>query len=244
MTTTNPSSSATVDVPHPIAADRPAHGIGRPDWTARILLAADGALFGLFPVLRPWPDETHATPALARAMASDRWMVAHLCAVAALITWPFALAALRRVLGASRAIAWAVTAAGLGTGLALPYFGAEIFAIHELAGQAVVSWDPAFLDTITDIRFQPVVVTMFATGLLLVGASGILLAVAWWRSEVRAPRWAAIPLGAAIALFAPQFFAGEPVRVTHGVLLGLSAWLLAALVPTLTPPGTPAGRGA
>jgi hypothetical protein len=207
-----------------------------------VTLAALGALVLLFPALRPWPDESVATPALARAMASDRWIVAHLCGAAAIALWPFAAAQVARLLPAGRTARAAVLTGGTGAALVLPYFGAEIFAIHELAGRAVTTWDPTFLDSIDAIRLQPVAATMFASGLLLLATSGVVLAVAWWQARDGAVRWAAVPLAAALVLFLPQFFTGEPVRVAHGVLAGLAAWLLAATV--VRTPGTPAGRGA
>jgi hypothetical protein len=209
---------------------------------AAAALGAVGALVLLFPALRPWPDETVATPELARAMASDRWIVAHLCGAAAIALWPAAAALVSRLLPAGRAARAAVVTGGAGAALVLPYFGAEIFAIHELAGRATTTGDPAFLDSIDAIRLQPVAATMFASGLLLLAASGVLLAVAWWHAHDGRRRWAAVPLAAALVLFLPQFFAGEPVRVAHGVLGGLAAWLLAAAV--VRTPGTPAGRGA
>ncbi|HWK92495.1 MAG TPA: hypothetical protein VNR17_09545 [Luteimicrobium sp.] len=205
-------------------------------------LVAVGALVLLFPALRPWPSEAVATPELARAMASDRWIVAHLCGAAAIAVWPWATALVARLLPAGRAARAAVVTGGAGAALVLPYFGAEIFAIHELAGRAATAWDPTFLDAIEDVRLQPVAATMFASGLVLLAASGVLLAVAWWAAQAGAARWAAVPLAAALVLFLPQFFAGEPVRVAHGLLAGLAAWLLAAAV--VRTPGSPAGRGA
>ncbi|MFC8732752.1 hypothetical protein ACFT5B_09860 [Luteimicrobium sp. NPDC057192] len=222
--------------PPPVATTRPASSRR----AAATALGALGALVVLFPALRPWPSEAVATPELARAMASDRWIVAHLCGAAAIALWPYAAALVTRLLPAGRAARAAVVTGGAGAALVLPYFGAEIFAIHELAGRATTTWDPAFLDAIDDIRLQPVAATMFASGLLLLAVSGVLLAVAWWRAQDGAARWAAVPLAAALVLFLPQFFAGEPVRVAHGVLAGLAAWLLAAAV--VRTPGTPAGR--
>jgi len=231
---------------HPAAPDAPSgpspRSLDARGRRAAAALVAAGALFLLFPALRPWPDESLATPALARAMASDRWIVAHLCGAAAIALWPFAAALVARLLPDGRAARAAVVTGGAGAALVLPYFGAEIFAIHELAGRAATTWDPTFLDAIDDIRLQPVAAAMFASGLLLLAASGVLLAAAWRRAQDGAARWAAVPLAAALVLFLPQFFAGEPVRVAHGVLAGLAAWLLAAVA--LRTPGTPAGRGA
>ncbi|GMA24966.1 hypothetical protein GCM10025864_27250 [Luteimicrobium album] len=245
--TTRHSISATLSGPaaQPSGPTDPAPPASASQRPAVAALAALGALVLLFPALRPWPDESVATPALARAMASDRWIVAHLCGAAAIALWPFAAAQVARLLPAGRAgrsARAAVLTGGAGAALVLPYFGAEIFAIHELAGRAVTTWDPTFLDSIDDIRLQPVAATMFGSGLLLLAASGVLLAVAWWQARDGAVRWAAVPLAAALVLFLPQFFAGETERVTHGALAGIAAWLLAAAV--VRSPGTPAGRDA
>ncbi len=223
-----PASTATTAPSAVAPVVRPVPGPSRRGAVAALVTL--GALVLLFPALRPWPSEAVATPVLARAMASDRWIVAHLCGAAAVALWPWAAALVARLLPAGRTARAAVLTGGTGAALVLPYFGAEIFAIHELAGRATTTWDTTFLDAIEDVRLQPVAATMFASGLVLLAASGVLLAVAWWKAQDGAARWAAVPLAAALVLFLPQFFAGEPVRVAHGVLAGLAAWLLAAAV--------------
>ncbi|MEK8227908.1 hypothetical protein NKG05_20130 [Oerskovia sp. M15] len=118
----------------------------------------------------------------------------------------------------------------LGAGLVLPYFGAEIFGIHAIARDAVVSGALDFLPTIEAIRLQPVAMTMFGVGLVLVGASGVLVAVATWRGGLSAlgrdPARAGSRAVPAAVLHAP---AG---RIAHGVLLAVGCWLAAGALRT------------
>jgi len=72
-------------------------------------------------------------------------------------------------------------------------------------------------------------ITTFGIGLLLLGVSGVLAAVAVWRSGVL-PRWSGVLFGICFALFLPQFFTPAAVRVTHGVLLAAGCVLLAAVL--------------
>ncbi|WOP19194.1 hypothetical protein [Raineyella sp. LH-20] len=131
-------------------------------------------------------------------VASPRWIAAHVCGMAAFV----ALTVLAdRIGGRARAVV------ALGTALLLPYYGAETFGLAAGA-------DP----TLT--RFQPVAVTMFAAGLVLVAVGGILLAL-------RRP--AAWPLGVLMALVLPQFYLPAYGRMAFGVLfLAAAVWFVVA----------------
>ena len=111
--------------------------ISAPDLVWVITLALSGVLFFLYPAVRPWHDESTVEGALT-SMSSDAWVAAHLFAVFALILMPLGMLALwglsagRRGGGltfAATVITW------VGIGLALPYCGAEDFALHAIAGQ-------------------------------------------------------------------------------------------------------------
>ncbi len=207
---------------------RPDLGLVRPR-TGAILLAVAGALFLAFPLLRPWVPEDVATPDLAAAFASGRWIAAHLCGAAGFLLLPGAFLALREQLAGTRGRApasGAVVTSWLGAGLVLPYFGAEIFGVHAIARDALTTGSLDFLPTIEAIRLQPVAMTLFGLGLLAVGASGVLAAVAAGRGGL-APRWVGIPLAAGLALYLPQFFTPPAGRIAHGVLLAVGCWLLA-----------------
>ncbi|MDR7383993.1 hypothetical protein [Promicromonospora iranensis] len=210
-------------------------------WTPAAFVTA-GLVFLLFPLLRPWPDETAATTELATAFASDRWVVAHLFGILGLGLLAPALLGLRTILaqagpaddggagtgpGAGVGTAtWALVTAWVGAGCAALYFGAEIFGIRTIAEAALRDDDLGLLADVEVLRMQPWAVTLFAAGLLLLAVAGVLVAVALWRSGAR-PRWAGVPLAAGLVLLLPQFFGGPELRITHGVLVAAGCVLVA-----------------
>jgi hypothetical protein len=216
-------------------------------WT-RVAFVAAGLTFLLFPLLRPWPDETAATLDLATAFASDRWVVAHLFGILGLALLAPAFLGLRTVLAqagpaADRAdvrpgagvgaATWALGTAWTGAGLAALYFGAEIFGIRTIAEAALRDGDLGLLADIEVLRMQPWAVTLFAAGLLLLALSGVLAAVALWRAGTRM-RWAGIPLAIGLVLVLPQFFGGPELRITHGFLFAAGCVLVAVVTPSRT----------
>lgn len=190
--------------------------------------AATGVAFLLYPAVRPWGDET--TLAGAAGMASSQWIVAHLSAVAGFIVVTLSLLALHTLVRGRVSLA-ALLTTGIGVGLTLPYYGAEVFGVHEAAAQALREHDATLLVHMTDaIRYQPAAMTMFALGLAALGAGAVLAAVAVARSG-RWNRWSAIPMAAGFALFIPQFFTGAPLRIAHGALIAAGcAWLAIELL--------------
>jgi hypothetical protein len=219
-------------------------------WT-RVALIAAGLLFLLFPLLRPWPDETVATTELATAFASDRWVVAHLAGILGLALLAPALLGLRAVLDGAPAhggnagrgtgtgpgvgaATWALVTAWAGAGCAALYFGAEIFGIRTIAEAALRDGDLGLLADIEVLRMQPWAVILFAAGLLLLAVSGVLVAVALWRSGLgrrgARAKWAGIPLALGLVLLLPQFFGGPELRITHGFLVAAGCVLVAATV--------------
>jgi hypothetical protein len=224
-------------------------------WTAVAFVAA-GVAFLLFPVLRPWPDETVASADLAAAFASDRWVVAHLLGILGLALIAPALLGLlvgagRGAAGAGRAgnpgvrsATWALVTAWTGAGFAALYFGAEIFGIRTIAEAALRDDDLGLLADVEVLRMQPWAVTLFGAGLLLLAVAGVLLAVALWRSGGQGsggrdsgsqgagthPRWIGLPLALGLVLVLPQFFGGPELRITHGVLFAAGCVLVAVAV--------------
>jgi hypothetical protein len=198
-------------------------------WT-RVAFVAAGLTFLLFPLLRPWPDETVATAELATAFASDRWVVAHLCGILGLALLAPAFLGLRSTLAQAGvgAATWALVTAWTGAGLAALYFGAEIFGIRTIAEAALRDGDLGLLADIEVLRMQPWAVTLFAAGLFLIAVSGVLVAVALWRAGTRL-RWAGIPLAIGLVLVLPQFFGGPELRITHGFLFAAGCVLVAAV---------------
>jgi hypothetical protein len=197
---------------------------------AALVLA--GLAFVVYPVVRPYSDE--ASLAGAQAFASGAWVVAHLSAVIGLILLPLGLLALRTALGRSRTAGAAFLATWLGVGLVLPYYGAEVFALHATGERMVATGDLGLLGLVDAIRNGSVQITAFGTGLVLIAVGTVLAAVAVWRSNVLS-RWAAVPLAAAFVLFLPQFYAAPSLRIAHGVLVGIACVTLAVQLRRATP---------
>src|SRR5262249_12908125 len=107
----------------------------------------------------------------------------------------------------------------------VPYYGAEDFGLHAIAGSAGSRAD--LLSLVHAVRYQPLAVTIFGTGLLLLAAAAIMAAIAVWRSNVL-PRASAILFATGMALFLPQFFSPATVRIAHGILLAAGSPPLAA----------------
>jgi hypothetical protein len=196
--------------------------------TSRIKLGAGalafaGVMFLLYPAVRPWHDES--TVAGARAsMSSDAWVAAHFFAMLGFIAVPLGLLAVHAVV-ASRLSFLALITAWIGAGLTLPYYGAEDFGLHAIAR----SQTPGLLDVVDQVRYNPVAVTIFGAGLILLAAGAILVAVAVWRSGVL-PRAAGILFAVGFALFLPQFYLPAAARIGHGVIVAVGCvWLAFAL---------------
>ncbi|WP_117208064.1 hypothetical protein [Allorhizocola rhizosphaerae] len=187
---------------------------------ASVALAAAGVLFLLYPVFRPWHDESTLEGARA-SIGSGAWVASHLFAMLGFVLVPLGLLALHRFrLGlAAAVVTW------IGAGLTLPYYGAEDFGLYAVAhspGADLVGIAEAF-------RYNTVAATMFAIGLITLGIGAVLAAVAVWRSG-ELPRLSAIPFALGFVLFLPQFFAPPAARIAHGVLMAAGClWLATAL---------------
>jgi hypothetical protein len=189
-----------------------------------IALVVAGVMFLLYPVFRPWEDESTVDGAVA-AMSSGAWVASHFFAMIGFILVPLGLLALRDVLRDTSAAPLALTAAvtaWIGAGLTLPYYGAEDFGLHAIAAAEV----PDLLAVADAVRTQPVAMSMFALGLLTLGVGAVLAAVAVARSG-RLSRWAALPFAVGFALFIPQFYLPSAGRIAHGVLVSIGCFWLA-----------------
>ncbi len=198
-------------------------------WTrlAAFSLTVAGVCFVLYPAIRPFSDET--TLRGARAFATSAWIVAHSLAMVGFILLTLGLLGAYgqlRETTAGRLGLTALVVTWIGAGLTLPYYGAEAFALHGVGQEALRQNSVDLFVTLTNsIRYGPAI-WFFGLGLLAIGIGPILFAVAVWRSGVLA-EWSAIPLAAGFALFIPQFFTPQPVRVAHGLLIMVGCWLLA-----------------
>lgn len=97
-----------------------------------------GVLFVLYPVVRPYSDET--TLAGAEALASSAWIAAHVFAMIGFVLLGLVMLFLRDLLAATpgrHQARLATILTWVGAGLTLPYYGAEAFALNVIARQAV-----------------------------------------------------------------------------------------------------------
>ncbi|GGS65072.1 hypothetical protein ACFFV7_02195 [Nonomuraea spiralis] len=184
--------------------------------------ALGGILLFAYPVLRPSGDD-------AVAMASTGWVTGHLAAMLGFVLLGLGMLGLHQVLG-NRLSLRAAAVTWVGAGLTLPYYGAEDFGLHVIAARSLADGNPALMELATQFRYHPVAITMFASGLALLGVGAVMAAVAVWRTGTL-PRQAGIVLGLGFALFIPQFFSPYPVRIAHGALIMIGAlWLASSLV--------------
>ena len=191
-----------------------------------VALVAAGVLFVGYPALRPWHDENTVGGATA-SMSSTAWVASHFFAMLGFILMPLGLLALRRAVAATRAESTAAVGALLawiGAGLTLPYYGAEDFGLHAIAGPHGHGTD--LLELAKAVRYQPLAITIFGAGLILLAAGAVVAAVAVWRSGVLA-KASGVLFGAGFALYLPQFFGPAAVRIGHGVLVAIGSVVLA-----------------
>ena len=193
-----------------------------------IALAFSGLLFFLYPVVRPWHDESTIGGAVT-SMSSDTWVVAHLFAVFALILMPLGLLGLCRLVARSRGFGLTVAATAIiwfGAGLSLPYYGAEDFALHAIARQVRFGSSLDLLGLVEAIRFGAA--ATLVAGLVLLGVGGVMIAILIWRTAIL--HAAGVPLAIALALLIPQFYLPAWARIAHGTQVALALILLAALL--------------
>ena len=193
-------------------------------------LALAGILFFLYPALRPFSNE--ASLQGAEAFASPFWILAHMLAIGGFILLALSLLGLystlqntptRRLMSVALVLTW------IGVGFTLPYYGAEIFALHAIGQEAVKQQSVALLPLVSAVRYGPAIF-VFAVGLLLLAVGPILVAITVWRSGTLS-RWSSMVFALGFALYIPQFFGPQPIRVAHGVLVAIGCiWFAWSMV--------------
>ena len=185
--------------------------------TTRHLIAptiATGVLMAGYLLLRPYGDVEQGS-AMAEAFASPAWVTAHILGALALAS--FARLALRVADLSDSTTARIGRFTGLaGAILVLPYYGAETFGLHAVGSRALT--DPATLELVDPIRNQPVALTMFGLGLVLLAVAAVCVGRVLGR-----PAW---PLAAAMALVLPQYFLSPIARMGFGVATLVAAVIL------------------
>lgn len=188
-------------------------------------LVIAGLFFVLYPAIRPFSNE--ASLQGAAAFASVSWIVAHMLAVVGFILLVLGLLGLHIILQKTpgeRLAFLALILTGIGVGFVLPYYGAEIFALHTIGQEALKQHSTALLAMVDAIRYGPGAL-VFLIGLLLLAVGPILAAIAIWRSGILL-RWSGLPFALGFVLYLPQFFGSQPIRVAHGLLITIGcAWL-------------------
>jgi len=79
------------------------------------------------------------------------------------------------------------------------------------------------------VRYNPVALTMFGAGLIVLAVTGAALARVLWTSGIR--------IGAVLGfgvLYLPQSFRPPWVRIAHGLILGVGLVLVAFQMPRKT----------
>lgn len=192
-------------------------------------LAVAGILFVLYPAIRPFSDEVSLQG--AAAFGSTAWIVAHMLAMGGFTLLTVGLVGLHNALqdGSSERLSFRALVVGLlGVGLTLPFYGGEAFGLHAIGQEALRQRSAALVSLATVMRGEPQL-TMFTAGLLLIGVSAIMIATAIWKSH-SLPKGSGIPFAFAFALYVPQFFGTQPIRVAHGLLVTAGClWIAIAL---------------
>jgi hypothetical protein len=195
-----------------------------------LCFAGAGALFVLYPALRPFSDEVTLEGAVA--FASSAWILAHVMAMLAFILLTLGLFVLwqevRSTSGTGLFLSGFVLTL-VGVGLLLPFYGAEAFGLHAIGTWAVAQENADLMALANDVRSGPGLI-MFAVGMLTLAAGAVVAAVALWKRP-GTPRWSGIPLAVGFILFMPQFVAGQALRVAHGALIAVGClWVGAYLL--------------
>ena len=193
-------------------------------------LALAGVALAAYPALRPYGPESGA--AGAADLASTAWLVAHALGMAGFVLLAFSLRAAVATTPwrwSGRPLREAESRMWVAVVLLLPYYGAEAYGLHEIGRYAVSSGAPGVLDVADRFRHAPLEITTFGLGLVALAMVGGKLATGLWHSG-RAGRAGGVLAGLGWPTYLPQFFGPGPVRVLHGVVLGLGLVLVAVAV--------------
>ena len=192
---------------------------------AAVSLTLSGIFFVLYPAIRPFSDE--ASLQGAEAFASFSWVLAHSLAMVAFVLLALGLLGLYIHLEETtveRRAIQALVLSWIGIGLTLPYYGAETFGLHAIGQEAIRENSSALLSVVNSVRLGEAIV-FFIPGLLFLAAGTLLFAIAIWRSSILSA-WIGVPLAVGFALYIPQFFEPQSIRVAHGLLITIGCILI------------------
>ncbi|QGN33970.1 hypothetical protein [Microlunatus sp. Gsoil 973] len=190
-----------------------------------LALIAAGIAFAVYPILRGSAVETGFSA--AELYARPAWLLAHSLGMIGFIASAWGLLAVDR---------WAGRLAFGGTLLVLPYYGAEAFGLNAIGRLAVQLHDPSGVAAADMFRYQPVAMTAFAAGLLLVAAAGVRLLLLL-RHRPMFLRVGLTITGLGLLTYLPQFFVPIEGRIADGIVLGIGLVLLAMATANRQNPG-------
>lgn len=193
----------------------------------RIPFALAGLALATYPALRPYGPETGAEG--AADIGPTAWLVSHALGMVGFVAlalglrsaathtpWHWAGPSLRT----TETIAW------LAAAFLLPYYGAETFALNEVARHAEATGHWSTMEITEAFRYAPLAMTVFGVGLLLLAVVGLRLARGLWHAGTTA-RTGALLTAVGLVTYLPQFFGTPEVRIAHGLVLGAGLLLVA-----------------
>ncbi len=194
-----------------------------------IALVLSGISFLLFPVIRPFFDESNFSSA-RNYFASYTWVLAHSFGMFGFIFLSLGFFTiylfLRNTEMESRAFK-ATIISWIGTGLTLPFFGAEAFSLQVIGQASIDQGNPNLISLVDLVRFGPGII-FIGIGLILIAIASILLASAIWNSN-SLPKWSGVPLAIGFILYMPilnglPIF--QPIRIIDAILILVSCiWI-------------------
>lgn len=209
-----------------------------------VMLIVSGACFTLFPVLRPFFDESAIQG--AAQFASARWVLAHSFGMAGFITLCLGylgVYARLRTTNLERRTFVAVVLSWIGCGLTLPFFGAEAFSLQVIGRAALQKNDATLLPLINQVRFGPGLY-FIGLGLLTLAAGTVILSTSIWKSGLL-PKWSGVPLAVAFLVYIPQLQGAplfQPIRIVVAlVILSGCIWIGMSLLRERVPVAGRAG---
>lgn len=216
----------------------------KPDQVSRTRLSAvffilSGIFLTLFPLVRPFFDES--TLQGAAEFASTRWVIAHALGMGGFIMLSLGFLGvylLLRPTKLERRTFVALVLSWIGTGLTLPFFGAEAFGLQVIGHTAVTQNSTALLPLVNSVRFGPGIF-FIGSGLLMIAVASIVLATAIWSSKIL-PKWSGLPIAIGFVVYIPQlqgapFF--QPIRIAVGILIVAGCiWIARGMFRTAAKP--------
>lgn len=170
-----------------------------------------------YPILRPGNPEEGLSG--AAGFASPFWPTSHALGMLGFVLLALALRALavdNPIARSGESRAW------LAVAFLLPYYGAEAFALHAAGQAAMVAHDPSISAAAMAFRLAPLPAVTFAAGLVLLAmVSGWLVTLFWTPTRLGAGL-----AGFGLITYLPQFFTPMPVRIAHGIVLGVGLILI------------------